>query len=674
VPRRSLPNGLWLGAGIVLALASLLYGYSLGERSTDRIEAPTTVTPSITEPRSSPFTQATATFVTTRAGHTGPEGVIEYLNGNWIDDIAVDADGFIWSTGPAGVVQWNPVDGSFTRHTTPDGGGPLGGELIATGARGDVWVSGRSRLSHWDGHEWRRDAHLFTNHDVAQTEVDADYSRVATMPDGSLWVASRREESGGEAFMLHRTEATFQGRVESWELPGQLAALERAPDGALWMGTEDRAWRLENGRWTLAIDAEGSWLSDPAFAADGSVWLLDETRVIVWDNGRSTTVTELDGSLVEDGWPRWVILDQDDAPWVVILSEDASGGDGELVRLADLSRHPIPAWNPTKPVVGADGNIWMGTSDGLVGFDGTTWSTLRIADDPPLMQTTGLAIDDDGAVWIATRNEIITWDGSTWTTHTATDLGFSPAAETESSREWWWEPEPWVVTRPGAPLWAGFGCHAAYRDGDSWFPIGGPLAIDASFCRTSDRDIGPDGSLWIIAEDLAGTTLRRYQDGGWSMVSAADGVDILAISPDGSVWGAGGIMRLVDGEWSKVLDGLWFSSIAAADDGSVWAASGWGWWHEGYAGIWKFDEGVSSHVAAFNALDLEIDSAGIVWAIGRDLNDQSGLWQIDPWEHRAVATGEFSAIAPAPDGSLWLAGPGRLLRLPPHSAIESTGS
>jgi ligand-binding sensor domain-containing protein len=651
----------------VLALASLLYGYALGERSDRGVEAPTAL-PSITEPRSSPFTEAAAIFVTRRSGHTVPERAIEYLNGNWIEDIAIDADGLIWSTGPAGVVQWNPVDGTVTRHTTPDRGGPLGGELIATGAEGDVWVSGSSGLSHWDGRAWTRDAGLFAGHELPQATIETDFTRVATLPDGSHWVASRRENPTGETFQLHRTEETFRGPVETWELPGEVTALEPVPDGTLWMMIEDRAWHLVDGAWRLAIEAEGSWLGNAAFAPNGAVWFFNETRVMVWHDGRSTSVNDLSEALTADAWPRWIVLDHAGVLWAVAV--DGDDRRGELIRVDNLSRHPIPAPNPTKPVVGADGTIWMGTSDGLVGFDGTTWSTLRTAGDPPLRETKGLAIDENGAVWMSTETEIVTWDGWTRSTHTPTDMGLAAAMATQ-----WWEREPWVATRPGASLWAGFGCRAAHHEGDTWATIDPPPDIGDSFCRSFDQVVGPDGSLWMSTEHVSGATLYRYHNARW--VRVAEGVEALAITDNGSVWGAGGgVMRLIDGEWSTVLDGLWFSSIAVAPDGSVWAGSGWGWFHQGSAGIWRFDDGVWSHVAAVDAVDLEVDSEGTVWAIGRAEGSQRGVWQIDPPGDypQPVATEEFSAIAAAPDGSLWLAGPGRLLRLPAHNAIESTGS
>jgi ligand-binding sensor domain-containing protein len=653
----------------VAIIGSLLYGYSLGERSAERetaVTAPVTVsstTPPTTLAPVSPFEVTVTEFRRRASGHDVPEGATEYLNGNAISALAVAPDGSLWSAGPGGVIRWDPTDGSYERYTTPDGTGPIGASDIAVAPNGDVWVLKRDGLSQWNGKEWANDSQVFDD--------TLELTSLATTTDGAVWVASVDRASaetawGGEPdFRIHRGEGAFIGDVETYEVPGWVERLEPAPDGSLWAIMEGAdIWRFADDRWELVIDAGLYWVHDLAFEPGGGVLLTKETVIQRWADGAFTEDLVLFPE--HEGYVDDVVIDGDGIAWVVATQWDETDGERrELIGLDDLTRYPIPDADPFNDVVAAGSGLWAG-GDGLVGFDGATWSHLRIEDEPLLRWTESITVDRDGVVWIASEEEINRFDGAAWSALTQADLGL-PLVEPDAWG-WGWQ-RAWVAGHSDSRLWAGFGCDTAFLGAGGWQRVGRPPDLgDEDWCWFQQHMVGADGSLWLVIDAGPGPRIFRTDGSTWTEVTRpiAGYYSSLAVAEDGTLWAtAAGVMRLDGDKWTTVLGGIDFETMTVAGDGSVWAAEACWECPEGQGRLWHMVDGVWTVERNMNVERLTTAPDGTVWAIGRGGYGPQILWRYQDVGvfRRVVAGDDLNSVAFAPDGSVWVAGEGRLLHL-----------
>lgn len=61
-----------------------------------------------------------------------------------------------------------------------------------------------------------------------------------------------------------------------------------------------------------------------------------------------------------------------------------------------------------------NGNIWVGTPEGISMFDGESWINYTISDGLVHNDVNDIAIGPDGAIWIATEGGVSLFDGAVW--------------------------------------------------------------------------------------------------------------------------------------------------------------------------------------------------------------------------------------------------------------------
>lgn len=673
---RRAPSGLLVGAVIVIALGSLVYGYRVGEQNrADRevtVTTAATTAPTVAPPTTAPvgpFEETVAEFLRRAPGHEVPENATEYLAGNAILALAVAPDGFIWSAGPGGVVRWDPNDGSYEHYTSPDGAGPIGALDIAISSEGDVWVLTRTGLSHWDGAEWLNDSDL----QAFGREIDLD--ALAVDGHGTVWIASTEWAPSASfgpwpepRFMIHHGDTPFTGDVDTYVLPAEVHRLETASDGSVWATIDNGIWRFDDGRWELAIDAGMGWLHDLAFEPDGSVLLAGDRSVRRWTGGVLTPI-EIDDALFTegaDGHLEAIAVDDAGVGWVMVTTwNEPTGETRELIRLDDLSRFSTPDLGFSEDLVVTNGAVWVG-GDGLTSFDGEEWAHYRVADTPSFRWLDSIAADESGSLWIASGEQLTEFDGTVWSVMTRADLGLP--APTSGPWGWDWQPA-WIAGGGDRALWAGFGCTVATLQGAEWTVIGRPPEVeDDDWCWAEQRLVGPDGSLWMVTEGDGPPRVHQTDGATWSVVDRPREryVASIALAADGTLWAAGDGVAWLDGdEWRTSLGGIEFQTMTIGGDGSVWAAEHcWGCstdearlWHM-VDGLWNVEE--TTHVER-----LTTAPDGTVWTIGREGFGPQVLRRYDDVGifRRVMAGDDLSAVAFAPDGSAWVAGEGRLIHL-----------
>jgi hypothetical protein len=285
------------------------------------------------------------------------------------------------------------------------------------------------------------------------------------------------------------------------DLSGRVRDVAVSADGEVWveLGTS-RNWSVVRlgepgvsqtlGRkepWRLGLTASGV----PLVASSGGTKVLEGGA---WAKPDSTAYYEcvlpLHGRTVvgTDGG-CWTVVNRGDA---VLERIDADGTRTVFTR-AGLG---LEADQRTgEPDVAPDGRILISvhrpagrgvTFEGLLEYDGSTWSSIPYDGDDTEAVDGGDAVDADGVYWalrgVIGASEILSWDGESWTSH---------PLELEEGRNWDLLPvQPWpngIVWFGSDARWDGSTLDAAER-AVQW---GKGLAPAAA----------PDGSVWTVIEE-----------------------------------------------------------------------------------------------------------------------------------------------------------------------------
>jgi hypothetical protein len=235
------------------------------------------------------------------------------------------------------------------------------------------------------------------------------------------------------------------------------------------------------------------------------------------------------------------------------------------------------------------------------------------------------AFTADGAVWASGYQGVVRFDGSTWERvasdeHRAIALGSGGTPWTARVGG-----EGWVVGPVGGP------------------PIAEPVPLPQGSTLDSLLVVSED-DVWASSRGVwAGGGLAHFDGSGWvemEPIAGARGMSVqdLARTEDGSLW-ADVWFRMEASEWSHAL---------ARFDGETWTTS-------------REIDGVpletGSHPAMYGALELAPNGDLL-------LGTNEGLFRYRDGAWNQVASGGFTSISVAPDGTVWLRGDGGLFRLP----------
>ena len=514
---------------------------------------------------------------------------------------------------------------------------------------GVAWARTEARLAWYDDHRW---------HPVTVVKGATPQLPSRLVPDrqgGILAVASRR---------LYRVDQQGISSIPIEEEVGPLVVRDVVPldDTDLLVLTSGGLYRHHAGGLdpfpgpeeippekiadTIFITAvEGVWLSGAhgLFQWTGAAWVKRfhlPTRLLqVGRWGGMAAVT--DGSPTEYGLWTWAPGSPprhrvgDDIGLITSVYADAAGdaivtsASGSVRvrragRWARLRPTPAPLINPRFIRARSNGDLWLGTEEGLFLFraSSTRWTRWRASDITEsnnvnaILQTrngdvwmatgagivirrtdgtfdhvrtiqgttlrvvTGLAEDRNGNIWVASGSSFagaFRWDGTAWA-RVGTEAGLDAPRIHKI-----------VKDRSGRLWFLGLGLHFAgakngpgafVYDGVRFTPWGPAEGLPSG--RVYDFDEGPDGARYFAT--LEG--LSRYHDGRWTHWTTEEGlldnrVFTVAIGDDGRVWfghqNAGHGLGVLDDQdrprYLTVADGLiddevW--SVHPGPDTTLW--------------------------------------------------------------------------------------------------------
>lgn len=369
---------------------------------------------------------------------------------NTVQALAQTADGFLWLGTEVGLVRF---DGTsfvvFDQHSKPALPGSDVQCLLAA-KDGSLWIGTSDGLAHYkDGKVTSfttangmpgnsvRDLRLPDYGDGVIAETDGGEFGVSgndkvqslidlrlVSPDGS------QSQPKKDIRLTDKDRASWTNRaVELWsdahlryeykvsrELPGtRVQSVVADHQNSLWIGTNGGLVRYANGK------LEKFPLTDPLASAsilsiledhEGNLWVGTESGGLqILRDQRFRHLGAFDG-LSSDGTTA-VVEDGNGKLWV-----GTSGGGLNVVRLRTRKPGESPVYTIPHVLlsdvilslaVTRNGDVWVGTPDGLNRIRGSAISAYTSADGLPDDFIRSLLADSDGSLWVGTRRGLTHW-------------------------------------------------------------------------------------------------------------------------------------------------------------------------------------------------------------------------------------------------------------------------
>ena len=460
-------------------------------------------------------------------GTTAWASSTQFHHNSWTEESGIGAvydvrqayDGYLWLQTSNGIFRFDGIRFESTDEVTHGKVSNTGLDAVLPAAKGGVWFMTRSSgLLFW------KDEHLTSYPDTRCT------GRLREAPDGSLWVASNDGLFHLEGAVCKKIDAenAYPGRVP--------AALLVDREGTVWVKTwSGNLLLLRPGQQRFEVSLYGGGPTTTlAFlheAPDGSIWLSDDhgfrqvrgktgEPVVVRDAGPQHRKGELFGdfAFADDG-SVWIVTDKGVRwsdhldQWPMPQDMERSPGDSFTLR-EGLTSDVI--WGV---LTDREGSVWLATNSGLDQIRRTALH--QVALPPAQEHQLGVAAGNLGTVWTGSESLQFTQIQADGTATGFPKIGEITFVQRDRSGV------VWVGSKNDPHLWrstpTGFD--------QIHYPAEGKQPIIA---LAQDRNHG----IWITLRQYG---LLHFVDGHWSSENEAIGkpaTNLGGIADDasGNVW------------------------------------------------------------------------------------------------------------------------------------------
>jgi signal transduction histidine kinase/ligand-binding sensor domain-containing protein len=461
------------------------------------------------------------------------------LPGNDIRCLLETRDRSLWIGTSEGLARWK--DGAVTAFSTKDGLPANGIRALVETNDGVLWVWTDRGLAQW------KDEARFVDATAATGLPAGAITAVTSDGWGMLWVTTRESavsywrdrwakpvlqqqfgsvfpKEGIEFFQTYKNGVAVATKetvvvllrnlvlarlTEGKELPGsRIQTMFEDHDGSLWIGTNRGLARWVAGKVQLLP------VTDPLATAsvltltedhEGNLWVGTETGGLhILRDQRFSTIGARDGlssdvttTVVEDGASTlWVGTNGGGLNAIRRSGSKAGAAKTYSVRdvlLSDVILSLAPAPN---------GDLWVGTPDGLNRIRGSAVDAFTSADGLPDDFIRSLLADADGSLWIGTRRGMVHWTFQT---------GGKDAAHPGGRMETFTQ-----ANGLGSDL---VGAMARDAKGDLWVATFAGLSRlhDGKILNYTTANGLPSNVITALLPQSNGTLLIGTQDHGWSV-------------------------------------------------------------------------------------------------------------------------------------------------------------
>ncbi len=479
------------------------------------------------------------------------------LAGNWVRDIAQDADGAIWIATSGGLSRF---DGwSFANWSSANTPGLPSNSVtaIAIAADGSLWVGfGDGGLRVLRGGRIVRD------------------SRVDVLPEG-LGVTDLREDAEGTLWVatLRGLWALRPGDDEIAPIGGELAdarvrALASTHEDEVWARTEERGiWRIRSGVAEALPPVPGCFGGGLALGRDGSVFtscLTDVWRLMAGESRweRISSAHGLKPLLVDDRGDLWFSHRVGLVRWRGDRRQVLPPGQG-------LDDWRVRAWLEDR-----EGDLWIGTfSSGLARLRRGALTAIGAAEGLPVAETTAVLAGEDDTLWIASyEGGVLHWSPEEGVLRHLTMADGLPSNRVRT-----------LATDRARPerIWAGTDRGLVSIEQDALTRLG-PLGLPyEDIVRLAYSDPDASGTIWLagfsdLVVEVRGEerTLHGRRNG-----LELDSIRFLHRDVKGRLFAGGdkGLFRLEGQHWVREdlagRDEVSLTAVADGSDDALWLAT-----------------------------------------------------------------------------------------------------
>jgi Tol biopolymer transport system component len=343
-----------------------------------------------------------------------------------------------------------------------------------------------------------------------------------------------------------------------------------------------------------------------------------------------------------------------------------------------------------------DGDLWIGTDNGLAKFDGTNWIGYDRNNSPlPRNDISCLAIDAEGNKWIGVfMGGLIRFDGINWTVYDTPIDDFRSISIDSAGNKWIggyadgglakFDGTNWTVynqDNSGLPgKWAD--CITIDADGDLWMGSEGLVRFDGTNWTTYNEANSPlpSNRIRCLAIDTFGNKwigtykgFAKFDGTDWTLYSAAELLGFLdedvysvAVDADGMTWVGFycGLAKFDGTDWTvyttgnSLLPDNYVTSIEIDESDNKWIGTFWGGLVKSDGMNWIIYNTNNSDIPNNGVWIQTIDNEGAVWMNvwnSKCLVKFDGTnWAVYDKGNSGLPEGYVENVAVDPDNNKWM--------------------
>ena len=351
-------------------------------------------------------------------------------------------------------------------------------------------------------------------------------------------------------------------------------------------------------------------LGERGWRLDDVRFQLGETRAFLFFSRDQVKVPILIAPIGDSRSTIWALIPPDDETLEIVqnnwseISSEEMGFPGEEVTSI--------AFDPS-------GTTWIGTSDGVIAYDGRNWTAYNsentgLSDHGINLNVNCMVVDDSGLLWIGSDGALILYDGEEWTGYTE-------------------EISPY-------PKYMSVVSIAADAEGRIWYS---PSSLDP------------------LLDNYDGFHFTSHE----ITVSGSKHIGSIAVDNDGKIWVgniSGGIYTFDGENWEiRQKDDTYhiryINDIVIDDEGWVWVATDQGL--QVFDGEeWIYLNVDNSNLPYGSLASIGIDSSDRVWfgnfGGGVASLEKDGSWRVYTPIFSDLGSYSLNALEVSPEGQIWV--------------------